>query len=268
MRYDNKNNLLHPFTMPRFFSEISLAEITPGQRICLPDDVFHHAVRVLRLKSGDECTLFDDDSNAWYVTLTDIDKRQAFARVENRLPPTPPLPFPITLALAVTAADRMDWALQKGTELGVSAFLPFYSEHSNARLNDARQERRTGHWQAVIIGACEQCGQNRLPRLSPPEDFVPILKTAVDDTEALRFFLDASAQLTLPAALQSARTLSPPPKQTLLMIGPEGGFTPGETRAAATAGWQAVRLGPRILRAETAAAAAMTLVQAVFGDLA
>jgi 16S rRNA (uracil1498-N3)-methyltransferase len=253
--------------MPRFFFETSPADITPGQEISLPDAVFHHAVRVRRLKSGDACTLFDGNGNAWRVTLTDIDKRRALARVENRLPPTPPPSFPVTLALAVTAAERMDWALQKGTELGAAAFLPFYSEHSNARLNDARQERRSEHWQAVIVSACEQCGQNRLPRLSPPETFEAVLKTAADDTSALRFFLNADAQQTLPDALRNARTPSPPPTQAFLMIGPEGGFTPDENRAAHAAGWQAVRLGPRILRAETAAAAAIALVQAAFGDL-
>ncbi|MCL2297011.1 MAG: 16S rRNA (uracil(1498)-N(3))-methyltransferase [Proteobacteria bacterium] len=234
----------------------------------LPDAVFHHAVRVRRLKSGDACSLFDGNGNAWRVTLTSIDKRRALARVERQLPPTPPTSFPVTLALAITAAERMDWALQKGTELGASAFLPFYSEHGNARLNDARQERRSEHWQAVIVSACEQCGQNRLPRLSPPETFASILKTAADDAPALRFFLDANAQQTLPDALRNALALSPPPTQAFLMIGPEGGFTPDEIRAAHAAGWQAVRLGTRILRAETAATAALTLVQAAFGDLA
>ncbi|MDR2016218.1 MAG: 16S rRNA (uracil(1498)-N(3))-methyltransferase [Burkholderiales bacterium] len=255
-------------TMPRFFSETSLAEITPGQNICLPDAVFHHAVRVRRLKSGDGCTLFDGNGNVWRVTLTGIDKRQAFARAENRLPPTPPPSFPITLALAVTAADRMDWALQKGTELGAAAFLPFYSEHSNARLSDARQQRRSEHWQAVIVGACEQCDRNQLPRLSLPVTFDAILKTAASEATALRFFLDTCPQQTLTAALYSAQKRSPPPVQAFLMVGPEGGFTPDETRAATAAGWQAVRLGPRVLRAETAAVTAIALVQAFFGDLA
>jgi 16S rRNA (uracil1498-N3)-methyltransferase len=174
----------------------------------------------------------------------------------------------VTLALATTAAERMDWALQKGTELGAAAFLPFYSEHCNTRLNDARQERRSEHWQAVIVSACEQCGQNRLPRLSPPQTFDTLLKTTANDASALRFFLDASAHSSLPDALRNARMLSPPPKQAFLMIGPEGGFTSDEIRAAHAAGWQAVRLGSRILRAETAAVAAITLVQAAFGDLA
>ncbi|MDR0251140.1 MAG: 16S rRNA (uracil(1498)-N(3))-methyltransferase [Burkholderiales bacterium] len=253
--------------MPRFFSKTSLAELVPGQEICLTDAVFHHAVRVCRLKSDDACTLFDGNGNAWGVTLTSIDKRRGLARVESRLSSTPPPSFPITLVLAVTATERMDWTLQKGTELGAAAFLPFYSEHSNARLNDARQERRFEHWQAVIVSACEQCGQNRLPRLSPPETFEAILKTAADDASALRLFLDADAQHALPDVLRNARVLSPP-TQAFLMIGPEGGFTSDEIRAAQTAGWQAVRLGTRILRAETAAAAAITLVQAAFGDLA
>jgi 16S rRNA (uracil1498-N3)-methyltransferase len=255
-------------TMPRFFSETSLAEITPKQEICLPDAVFHHAVRVRRLKSGDACTLFDGAGNVWRVMLTGIDKRRAFARAENRLPPAPPPSFPITLALAITAADRMDWALQKGTELGAAAFLPFYSEHSNARLNDARQERRSEHWQAVIVGACEQCNWNYLPRLLPPVTFDAVLETAASEATVLRFFLDAGAQQTLSATLCSAQRISPLPIQAFLMVGPEGGFTPDEIRAANAAGWQAVRLGPRVLRAETAAAAAITLVQASFGDLA
>ncbi|MDR0247858.1 MAG: 16S rRNA (uracil(1498)-N(3))-methyltransferase, partial [Burkholderiales bacterium] len=100
--------------MPRFFSKTSLAELIPGQEICLSDTVFHHAVRVLRLKNGDTCTLFDGDGNACCVTMTGIEKRWAFARVESRLPPAPLPSFSVTLALAVTAAERMDWALQKG----------------------------------------------------------------------------------------------------------------------------------------------------------
>ncbi len=242
--------------------------MTPGQEIFLPDAVFHHAVRVRRLKSGDACILFDGNDNAWRVTLTGIDKRQASARAETRLPPTPPSPFPVTLALAVTAAERMDWALQKGTELGAATFLPFYSEHCSTRLEDARQKRRSEHWQAVIVGACEQCGQNRLPQLSPPKTFAAVLGTADGDTTALRFFLDADVPLAFPAALRNAQVLSPPPARAFLMIGPEGGFTEDERRAAVAAGWLAVRLGPRIMRAETAAATALALIQAVFGDLA
>ncbi|MCL2310086.1 MAG: 16S rRNA (uracil(1498)-N(3))-methyltransferase [Proteobacteria bacterium] len=253
--------------MPRFFFETPPSEITPGQEINLPDAVFHHAVRVRRLRSGDACTLFDGNGNAWRITLTNIDKRQAFARIESRLPPTPTPSFPVTLALAITAVERMDWALQKGTELGASAFLPFYSEHSNVRLNDARQARRSEHWRSVIINACEQCGQNHLPRLSPPETFAAVLKTAAADKSALRFFLDVSARQSLPEALRSAQTTSPTPAQAFLMIGPEGGFTPDEIRATHSAGWQSACLGARILRTETAAAAALTLIQATFGDL-
>ena len=251
--------------MPRFFFETQPTDLAAGQEITLPDAVFHHAVRVRRLKSGDACTLFDGSGNAWDVTLTGIDKRRALARIESQQPPTPTPLFSVTLALAVTAVEPMDWALQKGTELGATAFLPFYSERSNARLNDARQERRSEHWRAVIVSACEQCGQNHLPRLSLPQTFDEALKTT---DPALRFFLDADAEPTLPAALHHARTHSPLPTQVFLMVGPEGGFTSDEARAAQAAGWQTVRLGARILRAETAAAAALTLVQAALGDLA
>ncbi|MDR2709858.1 MAG: 16S rRNA (uracil(1498)-N(3))-methyltransferase [Burkholderiales bacterium] len=282
--------------MPRFFFEHFPTETSVGQEISLPDAVFHHAVRVQRLKSGDACILFDGNGSAWSATLTSIDKRRAFARIENKLPTPTPSPFTVTLALAVTAAERMDWALQKGTELGASSFLLFYSERSHAQLNETRQERRSEHWRSVIISACEQCGQNRLPQLSPPETFDGALRmaeahsvSAAPDQNfpsptcgrgcpkgagegkkfgvpALRFFLDANASQTLSEALRSTQ-IPPPPKQAFLMIGPEGGFTADEIRAAQTAGWQTVRLGPRTLRAETAAAAALTLVQAAFGDL-
>ncbi|MCL2872176.1 MAG: 16S rRNA (uracil(1498)-N(3))-methyltransferase [Betaproteobacteria bacterium] len=253
--------------MPRFFFETPPTNLLPGQEICLPDAVFHHAVRVRRLKSGDACTLFDGNGNAWRVTLTSIDKRRALARIESQLPPAPMPLFSVTLALAVTAVEPMDWALQKGTELGATAFLPFYSERSNVRLNDARQERRSEHWRAVIVSACEQCGQNHLPQLSPPQIFDDALKAA-ETASALRFFLDADAEQTLPAALHHARARTSLPTSVFLMVGPEGGFTSDEICAGHAAGWQAVRLGPRILRAETAAAAALTLVQAALGDLA
>lgn len=246
--------------MPRFFSEISLRHLSVGEDWVLPERIYHHAVRVRRLRARDSLTLFDGSGGSWRATLQRIDKSEAVARIDAHDPPVAESDFALTLALATIAADRMDWALQKGTELGVRFFQPIYSARSS-RMDADKQARRTEHWRGVMIAACEQCGRNTLPVLLPPQEMEEYLRD--EKPEALRIIFDAETTMSLSSLLNTRSVCS----AVSLLTGPEGGFTEEEIAAAKNAGWQAAHLGPRILRAETAAVAASALVQSAMGDM-
>lgn len=164
-------------------------------------------------------------------------------------------PLPVTLLQAVGKGERMDWALQKATELGVTRIVPILSERCNLQLDDSRWDKKLAHWQGVVIAACEQCGRNRLPELAAPLDFDAAL---AGERAALRLLFD-------PEAGQGFAEL-PPPASVALLIGPEGGFSAAERGRAGDAGYTALRIGPRVLRMETAATAAIAVVQSRWGD--
>jgi RNA methyltransferase, RsmE family len=248
--------------MPRFFSEESLAHLSIDTEWRLSEAVFHHAVRVCRLRVQDPITLFDGSGARWQATITHIDKRGATVKVDEYIEAAASNSFLLTLALPMIAAERMDWALQKGTELGVHVFQPVYGVRST-RLTSEREEKRQAHWRKVLIAACEQCGRDTLPELKAPITMAEAL--ASFDTNALRVLLEASAESGLSTLL--AQRSDEAHKTAVLLVGPEGGLTREEVESAQRHHWQTAHLGPRILRAETAAVAAVTLAQAALGDL-
>jgi 16S rRNA (uracil1498-N3)-methyltransferase len=240
--------------IPRIYLPLSL---TVGATVQLDDNAFGHAVRVLRLKPGAALVLFDGRGRAFTASLRDIGKRDAWAEVVAALPEAAESPLQLILAQAVSRGDKMDYTVQKAVELGVDAIQPLFSERGGVDLSGERLLRKVQHWQGIIIGACEQCGQNRLPTLAQPLPLATWL--GQDLASGWRLLLD-------PLATQGLRALKPPTGAVTLLIGPEGGLNPAEIDQARAAGFTGIRLGPRILRTETAALAALAAVQTLWGD--
>jgi 16S rRNA (uracil1498-N3)-methyltransferase len=221
----------------------------------LPDRAARH-LAVLRLRRGDEITLFNGEGAEFTAELTRVSTGGTFARVLSRHEFERESPLLISLAQCLSAGDRMDTTLQKATELGVSRIVPIASERSVVRLSGDRAEKRVAHWRNVVVAACEQCGRNRIPEVAPITEISALLDLA--NGEALRLLL-------APGAERNLKHLAPPGEVTLL-VGPEGGLTPREKQLAERAGFLPVRFGPRVLRTETAPLAAIAAMQTLWGD--
>lgn len=227
-----------------------------GGTLELPTGSARHLAQVLRLLPGAPLVLFNGDGHDYTAHLVRVDRTGVTARVGPPGEPEPPPALRIHLALGISKGERMDYALQKAVELGVDRITPLFTQRSQVTLNGPRLERRGDHWRGILIGACEQSGRRRLPRIATATAYSDWL--AAHDEGGLLLDPEASRPLTaLPA---------PGPSMTLL-IGPEGGLSPGEQRSARARGFEGVRLGPRILRTETAPLAAIAVAQALWGDL-
>ena len=230
--------------------------LQPGTEIALPREVAHHAERVLRLAVGEELVLFDGSGAEFAGRLTALGG-QARAEIGERSEPLRESPLRLTLAQALASADKMDWVIQKAVELGVDQVIPVAAERSVLKLAGERAGKRLMHWRQVAVAACEQCGRNRLPEIAEVQ---PLAGYLADHREgALRLLLD-------PVAGQRLAELSRPAGPVHLLIGPEGGWAEAELKAARVAGCTAIRLGPRILRTETAGLAVISALQALWGD--
>lgn len=229
-----------------------------GTAVSLDGNAFNHAVRVLRLKPGAALILFDGEGRAFAATLAEIGKRDARAHVTEALPGDVESPLRVTLAQGISRGEKMDYTLQKVVELGVAAIQPLFAERGGVALAGERLARKIQHWRGIIIGACEQCGRNRLPELREPVALADWL-TGLRRESGLRLLLD-------PLAERGLRGLEPPLGKMTLLIGPEGGLSPAEIARALQVGFTGVRLGPRILRTETAGVAALAAAQALWGD--
>jgi 16S rRNA (uracil1498-N3)-methyltransferase len=238
---------------PRFYCREALA---PGARIDLPEPVARHAVRVLRLPEGSAVTLFDGRGGEYPARIEHIGRDRVAVSLGAWIERECESPLAVTLVQAVQAADKMDYTLQKAVELGVTAIVPVESRRSVVRLAGERAGRRVAHWQGVVAAACEQCGRNRVPTVAPVEALERWLARPAPD--ALRLMLAPGAATTLPAL--------PPAGEVQLLIGAEGGLDPREMEAAESVGFVAARLGPRVLRTETAGLAALAALQTLWGD--
>lgn len=227
---------------PRLYVAAALA----GCRgtVGLGADATRHA-QVLRLQPGDALTLFDGHGGEWDARLATMGRRDATAELIAQRAIERELPTAITLALGMPAGERMDFVVEKASELGVAAIQPLVCERSVLRLAGERAERRRAHWQAIAVAACEQCGRNRVPMIEPPRALAPWLGSlpARADNET-RWLLgwDDAKPLDVAAASQRVCVLS----------GPEGGLTEGEQEAARSRQFEVRSLGPRVLRADTA----------------
>lgn len=230
----------------------------PGREIDLPVQAGEHLVRVLRLERGHPLRLFNGDGNEYAGEIASLAKRGVTALVGDAAEAADrESPLRITLAQGIARGEKMDWILQKATELGVARIVPLVTDRTEVRLDAERAERRLAHWRAVLGSACEQCGRNRLPQLDDPVRLADWAAQAAGDGE-LRLALD-------PLGATSLRTLQAPARVTLV-VGPEGGLSEHDLDTLAQAGFVGLRLGPRILRTETAGLAALAAMQALHGD--
>ena len=231
-----------------------------GAEIALPERAVRH-VAVLRLREADEVTLFNGGGGEYRAVLVRIGRGGTAVRITEWSEAERESPLAITLAQCVSSGDRMDLAVQKATELGVAAIVPIISERSIVRLSGERADRKLEHWRNIVISACEQCGRNRPPRLLHLLALEEWLAEQSGPVTRLLLAPDAAGgpkQLTREAMSGSEVTL---------LVGPEGGLAPHERSAADRAGFLAVRLGPRVLRTETAPLAAIAALQTLWGDL-
>ena len=244
--------------IPRFYCP----DLAVGRRrVALPEAASHHAARVLRLKPGDPVTLFDGRGGEWSAAIARVDGRGVEVEAgEARAAAAEPA-LQVTLAQGLCAQDKMDWVVQKAVELGVCALQPLAAERSVIRLAPERAERRQRHWQAVVVAACEQCGRARIPEVAPVRPLAAWLDAldAAPDRGGLRLMLSPHAGEPLARLGEGVAAVS-------LLVGPEGGLSEREVGMALAAGFRAVRLGPRILRTETAALATLAAMQTLWGD--
>ncbi|MCW0403808.1 16S rRNA (uracil(1498)-N(3))-methyltransferase [Xanthomonas sacchari] len=229
-----------------------------GAELSLPEDVANHLLRVLRLREGDPCVLFNGDGCDYHAELLQAGKRNASVRIGAAQPVDNESPLAITLLQGVARGEKMDLILQKATELGVAAIVPVWAERTEVKLDAARVDKRVAHWRSVVIAACEQSGRARVPQLSAPLALADAARAAADSP--CRLILD-------PQGEQRLRSLAIGGAAATIAIGPEGGWSPRDRATLETAGFVGLRLGPRILRTETAGLAAIAALQAHYGDV-
>ena len=239
--------------IPRIYSPQALRG---ESHLTLDAAAARHVVQVLRLPVGAELVLFDGHGGQYRARITAADRRKLMVEVLEHQALECEAPLALHLLQGISRGERMDWVMQKATELGVASITPVVTARCGVKLSPQRQARRLEHWQGVIVAACEQCGRNRLPRLEGVQD----LARALGGLRGSGLVLD-------PAAGRRLGDLPPPVQELTVLIGPEGGLTAEEVRAAAAAGFEPVSLGPRVLRTETAALAVLAALQARWGDL-
>lgn len=240
--------------MPRFHCPVPLST---GAELELPAAAARH-VQVLRHQPGDAITLFNGEGGQWQATILRMGRSDVAVRVDAFEAVDPEPQRRVHLALGMPANDRMDWLVEKATELGVAGIQPLHTAHSVLRLSGERATKKQAHWQSVAVAACEQCGGNRVPVVQPVAELGAWLRTPSDGA-TLRCVLSlAEGARPLAEVLRDTAADT----QVLFLSGPEGGLSPQEDAAARAAGFVPVTLGPRVLRAETAALAALVIALA------
>ena len=234
--------------------------LEPGREIQLEEQASHYLGRVLRVAAGQGLVLFNGDGHEYAAEVLRPARAGMMLRVDTRLPGLPESPLSITVVQAVSRGERMAETLQKCTELGAAAFQLLDTERVEVRPRGDKLDKRMAHFRGVIVSACEQCGRSRVPELAPP---VALDKWLQKETGGLRLVLYPGAECSL-AKLGTDRA---PVSAVQLAIGPEGGFSDAEVARMRAAGVDGVSLGPRVLRTETAAPAAVAILQAQLGDL-
>ncbi|MWV15031.1 16S rRNA (uracil(1498)-N(3))-methyltransferase [Pseudomonas sp. L-22-4S-12] len=236
--------------LSRFFID---APLSLGQHE-LPETQAHYIGRVLRHAVGDAVQLFDGSGQEYRGELIEVGKKSVRVELREQFEGQPESALRVHLGQGLSRGERMDWAIQKATELGASKITPIVSERCEVRLKDERADKRLAHWRQVAISACEQCGRSVLPQINPPV----LLADWLQQTEAeLKLVLHPVAE---PLASHAK------PGSLAFLIGPEGGLSDGEVAQAKAAGFHAARLGPRVLRTETAPVVALSVAQQLWGD--
>ena len=237
--------------MPRIHCPTPLTE---GAVLALSASAARH-VQVLRAQPGDALTLFDGRGGQWAASIERMGRSEVTVRVGAHEPIEREAPRAVHLACGMPANERMDWLVEKATELGMASLQPLHTAHSVLRVSGERAEKKQAHWQQVAVAACEQCGRNRVPTVAPVRAMADWL-AGLGPAQGLRCVLSLAASARpLTAVLRDAE----PGSALWLLSGPEGGLSPEEAAAARDAGFEPVSLGPRVLRAETAPLAALVL---------
>ncbi|MGB8411023.1 MAG: 16S rRNA (uracil(1498)-N(3))-methyltransferase [Gallionella sp.] len=241
--------------MPRFYCPPPLPA---SGNFELPPDGAHHATRVLRLREVDPVQIFDGLGNERHGVIAELSGKRVVIGDLAAVEIDRESPFKVLLAQALASSEKMDWVIQKATELGVTEIQPVDTERSVARLSAERAAKRLEHWQQVVISACEQCGRNLLPKIHAPLDIMVWLQQ-MQKTSDTKFIL-------MPQGSNSLHTQAKPPGRVTLLIGAEGGFTRAESDTALHCGFTPIRIGARVLRTETAAIAGLAALQTLWGD--
>ena len=242
--------------IPRFYQP---TEIHIGEKLDLSPENHRHAIQVLRLNVNDEIVIFNAEGGEYLATIILVEKRKSNILIKSYIDANRESPLEITLALATIKPDKMDFAIQKAVELGVTAIQPIYTKRSVIKIKENRLDKKIKHWQGIITAACEQSGRTTLPTICKP---INLEKYLSDSTEGMCITM-------LPNAKQKITDLANPGITTgvTLLVGPEGGFTDDEEQLMADYSLTAVTFGKRILRAETAAIAGITTLQLAWGDI-
>jgi 16S rRNA (uracil1498-N3)-methyltransferase len=241
-------------TQPRVFQAIPLKSQT---RLELDLAASHHLANVLRVKAGDAITLFNGEGGEYAASITQVEKKKVIVSIGEFQNRNAESPLTLCLAQGISRGEKMDYTIQKAVELGVNQIIPLLTERCTVKLDAERRVKRWQHWQSIVHSACEQSGRTRLPELLPPQTLVQWLPT-----------VNAAMRLVLaPTAPQKLHEMAVPDGKVMLLIGPEGGLTELEIGQAQQHNFHPLNLGPRILRTETAAVAALTVLQTIFGDM-
>ena len=239
----------------RLFSPLQLRA---NAELSLGGERARYVGRVLRLRPGDALTVFDGNGGEYAATVGKVTKQELQLSVGEHSSPNTESPFKIRLVQGISRGDRMDFVVQKATELGVHRISPVITDHSVVRLEPERAAKRHAHWRKIAQSACEQCRRNIVPAIDAPRSLIDWFADNAD-SDTLQIILRADAQDAMPA-------IDPRGNDISILIGPEGGFSEAEYERATVAGLQAVKLGPRVMRTETAALVALSIAQSSWGD--
>lgn len=244
-------------SVPRFHVAIDIGAGDVGRELALPAPAAHHALRVLRLATGDTLTLFTGAGGEFSATLVRADKRDAWVQLSAFSAIERESALAVTLIQGIAANDAMDLVVRKAVELGAFAVQPVISTRGARFASDERGRKRLAHWRQIAVAACEQCGRNRIPLVHDAADLDAWLAARASTRAGI--VLDPAAGIGIDAAPAPASSID-------VLVGPEGGFTADELARATRSGITPVRMGPRILRTETASMAALAAINTLWGD--
>jgi 16S rRNA (uracil1498-N3)-methyltransferase len=228
--------------------------------VALKGNAAQHLGRVLRARAGEHIALFNGDGQEFAATVVSVSKREVSVDIGEAHSPNTESQVHTMLGLCLSKGDRFDWGIQKATELGVGAIIPLQSERVDFAIPTDRIEKRVTHWQQIAVSACEQCGRVKVPSITPPQS----LASWVENVSAEQKWVLHCADDT---GASSSAIIQCAPKDAALLIGPEGGLTDQEFAAASAEGFQLLQLGPRVLRTETAPAAALSVLSVFWGEM-
>lgn len=239
--------------IPRFYEPQPLST---DVSISLGDSTTQHVSRALRMRAGEQIQLFNGDGQEYLAELTEVAKRSVTAKVLSAAQPARISPLKISIGQSISRGERMDYAVQKATELGMATMTPLFSERCEVRLNSERQDKRRQHWQQVAISACEQSLRCDVPEIASPQSLLDWINT-----------VEADLKLVLHHHTEQPLGDFEAPQSVALLVGPEGGLSEEEVEQALAAGFKPVAFGPRVFRTETAPVAALSILQYLWGDL-